>query len=114
MRKLAVQSGHCVWVQGGTGGVGGFGIQICRSVGATVITTASAGNSDYVAGLGADHVIDYNSEDVGARILEITDGRGVDTVQAAVDTNSAAEPAIPCIMPTKSVRRGNRPGCACW
>lgn len=112
MRRLAVQSGHSVWVQGGGGGVGGFGIQICRSVGATVITTASAGNSDYVSGLGADHVIDYNSEDVVARILEITDGRGVDAVQAAVDNNTADQGiqvlahggAISCIagLPTLS------------
>lgn len=89
VRRLRVQVGQTVWVQGGAGGVGGYGIQICKAMGATVITTASAENHDYVAGLGADHVIDYNTEDVVARILEITDGRGVDAVQAAVDTSTA-------------------------
>ncbi len=89
VRRLDVQKGQIVWVQGGAGGVGGFGIQICRQLGATVITTASAANADYVRQLGADHVIDYQNEDVVARILEITDGRGVDAVQAAVDPTTA-------------------------
>ena len=89
VRRLNVKAGQTVWVQGGAGGVGGFGIQICRTLGATVITTASAGNADYVRGLGADHVIDYREEDVVARILEMTGGRGVDAVQAAVDVNTA-------------------------
>jgi NADPH:quinone reductase len=89
VRRLRVQAGQTVWVQGGAGGVGGYGIQICRALGATVITTASAENHDHVTGLGADYVIDYNTQDVVARILEITDGRGVDAVQAAVDTTTA-------------------------
>jgi NADPH:quinone reductase-like Zn-dependent oxidoreductase len=43
--------------------VAGFGIQLAKHLGATVITTASARNHDYVRRLGADRVIDYNSED---------------------------------------------------
>ena len=41
----------------------GFGIQFAKHIGATVITTASAANHDYVRRLGADRVIDYNTED---------------------------------------------------
>jgi NADPH2:quinone reductase len=89
VRKLHVSKGQSVWVQGGAGGVGGFGIQLVRALGAMAITTASPGNADYVRALGADHVIDYNSEDVVARIMEITDGRGVDAVQSAVDADTA-------------------------
>ncbi len=89
VRRLNVRQGHCVWIQGGAGGVGGFGIQICRALGATIITTASPANHDHVRQLGADHVIDYQNEDVVTRILEITEGRGVDSVQAAVDTETA-------------------------
>jgi len=89
VRRLNVQKGHTVWVQGGAGGVGGFGIQLAAAAGATVITTASPDNREYVEKLGAAHVIDYNSEDVVARIMEITAGRGVDAVQAAVDTDTA-------------------------
>jgi NADPH:quinone reductase-like Zn-dependent oxidoreductase len=52
-----------ILIQGGAGGVAGFGIQLAKHLGATVITTASAANHDYVRGLGADRVIDYNAED---------------------------------------------------
>src|SRR5262249_17330303 len=38
-------------------------IQLAKHLGATVVTTVSAGNADYVRSLGADHVIDYNAAD---------------------------------------------------
>lgn len=86
VRRLNVQPDHIVWMQGGAGGVGGFGVQICADIGATVITTASKRNHDFVMSLGAAHAIDYGEEDVVARIMEITGGRGVDRVLGAVDT----------------------------
>ncbi len=89
VRRLNVQPGHIVWMQAGAGGVGGFGIQICKNLGAEVITTASARNHDFVKSLGADHAIDYNSENVVERIMEITNGRGVDDVLGAVDSDTA-------------------------
>ncbi|MBT8447910.1 MAG: zinc-binding dehydrogenase, partial [Gammaproteobacteria bacterium] len=47
----------------GAGGVGSIAIQLARHRGAHVITTASARNHDYLAGLGADHAIDYTAGD---------------------------------------------------
>ena len=58
-----LQRGETILIQGGAGGVAGFAIQLAKHIGATVITTASARNHDYVRGLGADRVIDYNTED---------------------------------------------------
>ncbi len=58
-----LKKGETVLIQGGGGGVAGFGIQLAKHIGATVITTASARNHDYVKKLGADRAIDYNSED---------------------------------------------------
>ena len=58
-----LKAGETVLIQGGAGGVAGFAIQLAKHIGATVITTASAGNHDYVKGLGADRVIDYRAED---------------------------------------------------
>src|SRR5215468_2520293 len=58
-----LKPGEAILIQGGAGGVAGFGIQLAKYTGATVITTASARNHDYVRGLGADRVIDYNKED---------------------------------------------------
>jgi NADPH:quinone reductase-like Zn-dependent oxidoreductase len=58
-----LKAGETILIQGGAGGVAGFGIQLAKHIGATVITTASARNHDYVRSLGADRVIDYNAED---------------------------------------------------
>ena len=52
-----------ILIQGGAGGVAGFGVQLAKHLGATVIATASASNHPYVRSLGADQVIDYNAQD---------------------------------------------------
>ncbi len=58
-----LKAGETILIQGGAGGVAGFAIELAKHLGATVITTASARNHDYVRSLGADQVIDYNKED---------------------------------------------------
>jgi len=58
-----LKAGETILIQGGAGGVAGFGIALAKHIGATVIATASAGNHAYVRGLGADVVIDYNAVD---------------------------------------------------
>jgi NADPH:quinone reductase-like Zn-dependent oxidoreductase len=63
-----LKSGETILIQGGAGGVAGFGIQLAKHLGATVITTASADNHSYVCALGADRVIDYNVENFAATV----------------------------------------------
>jgi NADPH:quinone reductase-like Zn-dependent oxidoreductase len=58
-----LRRGETVLIQGGAGGVAGFAIQLAKHIGATVITTASSRNHDYVKKLGADQVIDYTTTD---------------------------------------------------
>jgi NADPH:quinone reductase-like Zn-dependent oxidoreductase len=58
-----LKPGETILIQGGAGGVAGFAIQLAKHLGATVITTASGRNHDYVGHLGADRVIDYTKED---------------------------------------------------
>jgi NADPH:quinone reductase-like Zn-dependent oxidoreductase len=58
-----LRSGETILIQGGAGGVASFAIQLAKYLGATVITTASAANAEYVRGLGAGRVVDYNNED---------------------------------------------------
>jgi NADPH:quinone reductase-like Zn-dependent oxidoreductase len=65
-----LKSGETILIQGGAGGVAGFGIQLAKHLGAMVMTTASAGNHAYVRGLGADRVIDYNVEDFAAAVSD--------------------------------------------
>lgn len=52
-----------VLVIGGSGGVGIFAIQIAKALGAEVTTVCSTANIDLVKGFGADHVVDYKTED---------------------------------------------------
>ena len=63
---LRLQRGETILIQGGAGGVAGFAIQFAKYLGARVITTTSVANRDYVLGLGADQVIDYNTQDFTA------------------------------------------------
>ncbi|MBM7650191.1 NADPH:quinone reductase-like Zn-dependent oxidoreductase [Bacillus ectoiniformans] len=88
-RKLPMSSIETILIHGGAGGVGGFGIQLAKATGKTVISTASAHNHEYVRSLGADYVIDYSKEDVKARVMEVTNGRGVDAVLDTVSRDSA-------------------------
>ncbi|MFN3612499.1 zinc-binding dehydrogenase [Tepidimonas sp.] len=82
--KLRLEPGHSILITGGSGGVGGFAIQLARDLGAEpIITTCSAKNHAYVLSLGATHAIDYRTENVVARVREITGGKGVDR---ALDT----------------------------
>jgi NADPH:quinone reductase-like Zn-dependent oxidoreductase len=60
---LDLQSGERILIQGGAGGVAGFAIQLAKHLGAYVTTTASAANHDYVRDLGADEIIDYQTQD---------------------------------------------------
>ncbi|GAA2159659.1 MULTISPECIES: NADP-dependent oxidoreductase [Glycomyces] len=63
VEKGQVKAGQQVLVHAGAGGVGSVAIQLAKHLGATVATTASASNADFVRGLGADIVIDYRTED---------------------------------------------------
>jgi NADPH:quinone reductase-like Zn-dependent oxidoreductase len=58
-----VQAGQKVLIHAGAGGVGSIAIQLARHLGATVATTASGANADFVRELGADTVIDYRTQD---------------------------------------------------
>ena len=60
---LKLKAGETILIHGGAGGVAGFAIQLAKHLGARVITTTSAANRDYVRGLGADEIIDYNATD---------------------------------------------------
>jgi NADPH:quinone reductase-like Zn-dependent oxidoreductase len=63
VEKGNVRPGHRVLIHAGSGGVGTIAIQLAKHLGATVATTVSAGNIDFVRELGADRVIDYRNQD---------------------------------------------------
>jgi NADPH:quinone reductase len=68
-------------ISGGAGAVSQYAIQFAKAKGANVITTVSSPEKAKAAReAGADHAIDYKRENVGERVMQITDKRGVDAV----------------------------------
>lgn len=63
-----VTAGQKVLIHGGSGGVGSVAIQLAKYLGATVATTVSGKNADFVRGLGADVVIDYRTQEFEAEL----------------------------------------------
>lgn len=83
-------------VAGGAGSVSQYAIQFAKMAGARVIATVSSAEKAQAAReAGADHCIDYKREDVGARVMEITDKRGADAVlEMDLAANARLIPAV--------------------
>ncbi|SNR50743.1 NADPH:quinone oxidoreductase family protein [Blastococcus mobilis] len=80
-RRANIQAGDWLLVHAGAGGVGTAAIQLGKAAGAKVIATAGgARKTEVCRELGADHVIDYTTEDFVPIVKEVTGGHGADIV----------------------------------
>lgn len=85
LQRAGIQPGMRVLVNGASGAVGTFGVQLARHFGAHVTAICSARNAGLVRSLGADTVIDYAAEDFSAS------GQLYDVIMDTVDTVSMAQ-----------------------
>jgi NADPH2:quinone reductase len=97
--RANLTAGETVFVNGGSGGVGGAVVQMARAVGAHAVATV--GNDEKVRlarDLGADHVINYKTDDVAVAVKAATAGRGVDVwyeTQPSTDLDRTIELTAP-------------------
>lgn len=86
-------AGQRVLVAGGAGAVGHYAVQFARRLGAAQVlaTVSSAQKAALARAAGADAVIDYRTEDVAARVRDLTGGHGVDRI---VEVDVAANAAL--------------------
>jgi NADPH:quinone reductase len=76
-----LQPGETLLVQGGSSGIGVTAIQMAKALGATVlVTVGSDAKAQACLALGADHAINYKTQDFVAEVALITGGRGVDVI----------------------------------
>ncbi len=95
--------GRAVLVTGAAGAVGHYAVQLAQWAGATVIATVSSdAKAERARAGGADHVINYRTEDVAARVRDITGGNGVDHV-VDVDFGGNLAATLRCVRPNGSI-----------
>ncbi|MEM8564459.1 MAG: NADP-dependent oxidoreductase [Pseudomonadota bacterium] len=88
-----LQSGQSVLIHAGAGGVGSVGIQMAKHLGASVYTTASSKNHEYVKSMGADVVIDYQSQDYASVVRE-AEPAGLDVIVQSLLNDAISEESI--------------------
>ncbi len=71
-------AGKTVLISGGAGAVGHNAVQLAAAGGARVIATCAPGAAERVRAAGARHVLDYSDPDLAARIVDLTEGQGVE------------------------------------
>ena len=79
-RKARLEAGQTVLVQGASGGVGGFAVQLAKRAGANVIALSSPAKAGRVRHLGADEVLDYRAPDLKEQVRSLTGGYGADVM----------------------------------
>ena len=97
--RARLQAGETLLVQGGSSGIGVTAIQMAKAHGATVIVTVGSDEKATACiALGADHAINYKTEDFAAEVLRITAKAGANVILDMV-AGSYVERELKCLAP---------------
>ena len=91
VRKARLEAGQTVLVQGASGAVGGFAMQIAKARGATVIALARKEQAPRARSLGADHVLDRHAKDLKEQVRALTGGYGADVMLEVANPGDARQ-----------------------
>jgi NADPH:quinone reductase-like Zn-dependent oxidoreductase len=96
VRMGRVEAGHQVLVIGASGGVGTYAVQIAKALGAEVTGVCSTSKIDLVRSMGADHIVDYTTDDLtsGSRRYDVVVDIGGNTPLRKLRTMLAGEGAL--------------------
>lgn len=76
-----LKKGETILIHGGSSGIGSTAVQLAKQAGATVIATVGSDDKGaFCRALGADHAINYRTQDFAAEVRELTGKRGVDVI----------------------------------
>lgn len=98
-KTYKVTKGTSILYHAAAGGVGQVAVQWAKFLGANIIATVGSDEkAEIVKDLGADHVINYKTQDFKKRVLEITSGQGVDVVYDSVGKDTFFD-SLECLKP---------------
>ncbi len=95
--RAELKAGETIAILGASGGVGLAAVDLAKSIGATVIACASTEEKlDLCKQYGADHTINYNTENLKDRLKELTGGKGVNVIYDPVGGDYAEQALRAC------------------
>ena len=92
-----LKPGECVLIHAGAGGLGLAAIELAHAAGAEVIATASAPKRPFLRGIGVRHVFDSRTTEFGRKVLDATDGAGVDVIVNSLTGEGFIEASLSCL-----------------
>ncbi|WP_313579312.1 zinc-binding dehydrogenase [Chishuiella sp.] len=89
--KLRPKYGKTIFIEGGSGGVGYYAIQLAKMCGLKVIASCNSKNINYIKEIEVDEIIAYDLENVYDRVKELTNNKGVNYILNTINSETATK-----------------------